>query len=94
MCSFTNASQSEVEITSKFDKTHWRPRLTDNAKAVYAIGSDNDTCWALVDGRQSLVLLKKVFDNGATPLLWMSFTWMPMGILPGGITARSDLQRA
>ena len=70
VCSYTNTSQSEVgEYVQKFDKTTGARGLTDNAKQVYAIGSDNVHAGALqLMDDSPLFLLKKGFDNGATPV--------------------------
>ncbi len=70
ICNYTNPNQSEYgEYVQKFDKSTGARQLTDNAKMVYAISSDDkihaSDLFLVYD--QPFFLLKTGFDNGATP---------------------------
>ncbi|MEZ4778893.1 MAG: T9SS type A sorting domain-containing protein [Flavobacteriaceae bacterium] len=69
VCNYTNTSQSENgEYVQKFDKDTGARLLGDNAKEVYAIGSDNVHAGTLqLKNNSPLFLLKKGFDNGVSP---------------------------
>ncbi|MCB0456109.1 MAG: T9SS type A sorting domain-containing protein [Flavobacteriaceae bacterium] len=69
VCNYTNTSQSDHgEYVQKFDKDTGARLLGNNAKEVYSIGSDNVHAGALqLKNDSPLFLLKKGFDNGATP---------------------------
>ncbi len=70
ICTYSNPNQTEYgEYIQKFDKETGARQLTDNAKMVYAISSDDKVHASdlyLVEG-QPFFLLKTGFDNGATP---------------------------
>lgn len=69
VCTYTNPSQGEVgEYVQKFDKHTGARQFTDNAKEVYAIGSNNVHAGTLhLVNNQPLFLIKSGFDNGGTP---------------------------
>jgi len=70
MCTYTDPNQTDHgEYIQKFDKGTGARQLTDNAKAVYAISSDDKVHASdlfLVDD-QPFFLLKSGTDNGVTP---------------------------
>ncbi|MEZ4874678.1 MAG: T9SS type A sorting domain-containing protein [Flavobacteriaceae bacterium] len=69
VCTYTDPTQNDTgEYVQKFDKDSGARLLGNNAKEVYAIGSDNVHAGALqLKNDSPLFLLKKGFDNGATP---------------------------
>ena len=70
ICSYTNPNQTEYgEYVQKFDKETGARQLSDNAKMVYAISSDDKVHASdlyLVDD-QAFFLLKTGMDNGVSP---------------------------
>ena len=68
-CTYTNSSQGQKgEYVQKFDKNTGDRLLTDNAKQVYPIGSENIHAGSLqLKNDSPLFLLKSGLDNGATP---------------------------
>jgi hypothetical protein len=69
LCTYTNSSQSDKgEFVQKFDKDTGARMLTETAKEVYAIGTENIHAGALQLKEDSpLFLLKSGIDNGVTP---------------------------
>ncbi|MGB1283388.1 MAG: T9SS type A sorting domain-containing protein [Polaribacter sp.] len=69
VCTYRNQTQNDSgEYVQKFDKATGTRQFTDNAKQVYAIGSDNVHAGALqLVNDQPLFLIKSGADNGATP---------------------------
>ena len=69
LCTYTNPSQSaKGEYAQKFDKVTGERQLTDNAKQVYAIGSEKIHAGALqLKNDSPLFLLKSGLDNGVSP---------------------------
>jgi len=69
ICTYTNSSQGQKgEYVQKFDKTSGVRQLTDNAKQVYAIGSEKIHAGGLqLKNDSPLFLLKSGLDNGVTP---------------------------
>lgn len=69
ICTYTDSSQSQKgQYVQKFDKNSGARLLTENAKEVYPIGSENVHAGDLqLKNDSPLFLLKSGFDNGATP---------------------------
>ena len=69
ICTYTNPSQGQKgEYVQKFDKTSGVRQFTDNAKQVYAIGSEKIHASGLqLKNDSPLFLLKSGLDNGVTP---------------------------
>jgi hypothetical protein len=69
ICSYTNASQSDHgEYVQKFDKNSGARLLTDTAKVVYPIGSENVHAGSLqLKEGTPLFLMKSGLDNGVSP---------------------------
>jgi hypothetical protein len=69
ICTYTNPSQGQKgEYVQKFDKTSGERQLTDNAKQVYAIGSEKIHVGGLqLKNDSPLFLLKSGLDNGSNP---------------------------
>jgi hypothetical protein len=69
ICTYTNPSQGQKgEYVQKFNKTSGERQLTDNAKQVYAIGSEKIHAGGLqLKNDSPLFLLKSGLDNGVTP---------------------------
>ena len=69
ICTYTNTSQGQKgEYVQKFDKLSGERLLTENAKQVYAIGSEKIHAGSLqLKNDSPLFLLKSGLDNGATP---------------------------
>lgn len=70
VCTYTNTSQSEKgEYVQKFDKTTGDRGLTDTAKVVYAISSDDNVHAGALQLKDDspLFLLKSGMDNGVSP---------------------------
>ena len=70
VCTYTNTSQSERgEYVQKFDKTTGARGLTDTAKVVYAISSDDNVHAGALQLKDNspLFLHKSGMDNGVSP---------------------------
>jgi len=70
VCTYTNTSQSEKgEYVQKFDKATGVRELTDTAKVVYAISSDDNVHAGALQLKNDspLFLLKSGMDNGVSP---------------------------
>lgn len=70
VCTYTNTSQSEKgEYVQKFDKTTGDRGLTDMAKVVYAISSDDNVHAGALQLKDNspLFLHKSGMDNGVSP---------------------------
>jgi hypothetical protein len=69
VCTYTNTSQGmKGEYVQKFDKTTGARQLSENAKLVYAIGSEKIHAGSLqLKNDSPLFLLKSGIDNGVTP---------------------------
>ncbi|WP_412985484.1 T9SS type A sorting domain-containing protein [Pontimicrobium sp. IMCC45349] len=69
ICTYSDTSQNNIgEYVQKFDKVTGARQLTETAKEVYAIGTDNVHAGdlRLIDD-QPLFIIKSGADNGATP---------------------------
>jgi hypothetical protein len=69
ICTYTNSSQGQKgEYVQKFDKISGARQFTDNAKQVYAIGSEKIHAGGLqLKNDSPLFLLKSGLDNGVSP---------------------------
>ena len=69
VCTYTNTSQSlKGEYVQKFDKLTGARQFSDNAKLVYAIGSEKIHSGTLqLKSDSPLFLLKSGIDNGVSP---------------------------
>jgi len=69
ICTYTNSSQGQKgEYVQKFDKMSGDRQFTDNAKQVYAIGSEKVHVGSLqLKNDSPLFLLKSGLDNGVSP---------------------------
>lgn len=70
VCHYTDPSQNDNgEYVQKFDKVTGARQLTETAKQVYAIGTDNVHSGDLqLVNDQPLFLIKSGVDNGASPI--------------------------
>jgi len=68
-CVYTNTSQSQSGLyVQKFDKNTGDRLLSDNAKEVFAIGSENIHAGSLqLKNDSPFILIKSGLDNGVTP---------------------------